>query len=270
MARLTAASVVSPSVQIILEQLDDLRISKTEFARALGVSPDYVYRILKGRVPVPYVRETLERVSEILDLDPHAFSEYREMEQALSASTRLVWQRLKELKMTREDLFQALGGRISRPYFNSILRGDQPFPGNRAFIQLFALCLDLPPTAFREFGRPQAPRWEADDVVELEERVFSLLFDKLMADRGFTKNPIALIVLDEPKVMSIFLSAAEMPSELNVILARMGELGMGLPELIRISAVPAQTLRSLFTGKIKAAKHHKDLEEIKRVLHIIK
>ena len=43
--------ILSSSVQVILEQLDELKISKTEFARQLGVSPDYVYRILKGRVP---------------------------------------------------------------------------------------------------------------------------------------------------------------------------------------------------------------------------
>src|SRR5438093_12320830 len=116
---------VSHSVRVILEQLDELDISKTEFARRLGVSPDYVYRILKGRVPFPHVRETIERMAEIVEVDPHVFAEYREMEQALSTSTRLVWQRMKELEMNREDLFQALGGRISRPYFNSILRGDQ-------------------------------------------------------------------------------------------------------------------------------------------------
>ena len=62
-----AAPLVSPSVQIILEQLDELRVSKTEFARLLGVSPDYVYRILKGRVPFPHVRETMERLEGRLD-----------------------------------------------------------------------------------------------------------------------------------------------------------------------------------------------------------
>jgi transcriptional regulator with XRE-family HTH domain len=245
MSKRAAEPKPTGSVQVIIEQLDELKISKTDFARMLGVSPDYVYRILKGRVPFPHVRETMERMAEICGLDPHVFAEYREMEQVLSTSTRLVWQRMKERRMNRDDLFNAMGGRISRPYFYSILRGDQPFPSNRAYIQLFALALDLPPTVFKEYGRGQAPRWEAEQIRELEEQFYSLIFDKMLADRGFSRHPIDLEVIDA-KVMDLFPPKEAYGPELTDVLRRMGELGMGLKELSKVSGVDAETLRKLF------------------------
>lgn len=264
----TKEPLVSPSVQTILERLDEMNMSKTEFARQLAVSPDYVYRILKGRVPFPHVRETMERMAEILDLDPHVFAEYREMEQVLSASTRLVWQRMKELGMTREDLFQAMGGRISRPYFNSILRGDQPFPSNRAYVQLFALSLQLPPGVFREYGRTQAPRWSDEEVLELEENFFNLLFDKMLGERGYAKHKLSLTILDEAILDVIFPPRSEYPQPLDEVLERMGELGMGLVELEKVSGVERATLRKIFTGKLKPKSYAKELAEIRQSLRI--
>lgn len=258
---------LSASVQVILEQLESQKLSKTEFARLLGVSPDYVYRILKGRVPFPYVRETIERISEICGLDPHVFSEYREMEQRLSPSTRLVWQRMKELGMSREDLFQALGERISRPYFNSILRGDQPFPHNRAYVHLFALALDLPPTVFREFGSLQTARWGDEEIAEVEERFFQLLFDKMLADRGYAKTPIALNVIDA-LVMGVFPPENAYDPALIEIFKRMGELNMGLPELEKISGLEPEVVRQMVTGKTDAKRHAAHVKAIREALRL--
>jgi transcriptional regulator with XRE-family HTH domain len=256
---------LSPSVQLILDRLDRLKLSKTEFARMLGVSPDYVYRILKGRVPFPYVRETIERMAEICQVDPGAFPEYREMEQMLSASTRLVWQRMKERKMSREDLFQALGGRMSRPYFNSILRGDQPFPSNRAFVQLFALALGLEPAEFKEYHRPTGDRWKAEDIHDLEVRLFNLLFDKMLAERGFASQAIALVVFDD-QVLRPFPD--RYPSELEEVLQRMGELEMGLVELEKVSSVPGADLRRLFGAKEPMCAFGHEIRDVRRALRL--
>jgi transcriptional regulator with XRE-family HTH domain len=262
---------LSGSVQVIAEQLEELKISKTDFARMLAVSPDYVYRILKGRVPFPHVRETMERMAEICGLDPHVFAEYREMEQVLSSSTRLVWQRMKERKMTREDLFQDMGGRISRPYFNSILRGDQPFPSNRAYIQLFALALDLPPTVFKEYGRGAAPRWEDEQIHELEEQFYHLLFDKMLADRGFSRHPITLSIVDE-RVMSLFPAPEAYNEVMTSVLRRMGDLGMGLKELAKVSGVESDLLRRMFHAPKEASKAKGEfasvLAEIRQALRL--
>jgi transcriptional regulator with XRE-family HTH domain len=261
----TLEPTLSPSVQLILERLDKLKLSKTEFARMLGVSPDYVYRILKGRVPFPYVRETIERMAEICQVEPATFPEYREMEQMLSASTRLVWQKMKDRRMTREDLFQALGGRMSRPYFNSILRGDQPFPSNRAFIQLFALALDLDPSEFKEYLRPVGDRWKAEEIRDLEVRLFNLLFDKMLAERGFSAHPIAFEIFDD-QVLSLFPN--KYPAELEEVLQRMGELEMGLLELEKVSSVPGESLRLLFLAKQPMSAFANDILEIRRSLRL--
>lgn len=267
MSKRAATPSLSASVQTIADQLNELAVSKTEFARLLGVSPDYVYRILKGRVPFPRVRETMERMAEILKLDPHVFAEYRELEQALSPSTRLVWQRMKELGLTRDDLFNAMGGRISRPYFNSILRGDQPFPSNRAYIQLFALALDLPPSVFKEYGRSAQARWNDDEVRAIEEQFYNLLFDKMLADQGFTKAPIRLDIL-EPVATGVFPPRDRRAPELVEILHRMGELGMGVPELEKVSGVDAPRLRTLLAAERVPDGGAADVKAIRAALRI--
>lgn len=261
----TLEPTLSPSVGLILDRLDRLKLSKTEFARLLGVSPDYVYRILKGRVPFPYVRETIERMAEICQVEPGTFPEYREMEQMLSASTRLIWQQMKDRKMSREDLFQALGGRMSRPYFNSILRGDQPFPSNRAFIQLFALALGVEPTEFKEYHRPVGERWKPDEIRDLEVRLFNLLFDRMLSERGFAKHDIRLEVFEE-QAMRLFPD--RYPPEMEEVLGRMGELEMGLQELEKVSSVPGDTLRQIFLAKLPLSHFGGDVQEIRRSLRI--
>ncbi len=258
---------LSASVQAIVEQLADQRISKTEFARLLGVSPDYVYRILKGRVPFPRVRETMERMAEILRLDAHVFAEYRELEQALSTSTRLLWHRMKELDLTRDALFTAMGGRISRPYFNSILRGDQPFPCNRAYVQLFALALDLPPAVFKEYGRAASNRWSDEEVRTLEEQFYNLLFDKMLADQGFTKAPITLAILG-PVAEHVFPTRERRSAELIEVLRRMGDLGMGVPELEKVSGVPAPSLRRLLGAEHVPGDRGAELAAVREALRL--
>jgi transcriptional regulator with XRE-family HTH domain len=241
---------LAPSVHVVLAQLKRLHMTKAELAQQMGVSQDYIYRILNGRIAFPYARETIERNS------------------ALSISARLVWQRLRELGKTREDLFQALGGRISRPYFNSILRGDQPFPTNRAYIQMFALALDLPPTAFVEFGPQQAPRWEAKDLLETEDRTYQMFFDAMMAAYGYARHPVSLTVLELPKVLAFFQPKAVYAGDLDAILARMGELGMGFRELEKVSGVPSGQLRALLSAASRTKTHQADIRQIRAALHM--
>jgi transcriptional regulator with XRE-family HTH domain len=187
------------------------------------------------------------------------------MEQMLSASTRLVWQRMKDRRMSREDLFQALGGRMSRPYFNSILRGDQPFPSNRAFIQLFALALDLDPSEFKEYNRPQGDRWKSEEIRDLEVRLFNMLFDKMLAERGFAGHDIGFSIFDA-QVLRLFPD--KYPGELEEVLQRMGELEMGLQELEKVSSIPGESLRQLFLAKKPVSAFTTEIGEIRRSLRL--
>jgi transcriptional regulator with XRE-family HTH domain len=258
----------SPSIQIILEQLKRLGLNKADLAKRLGVSQDYVYRILNGRIAFPHARETLEGIARVCEIDPYALGEYRTVDEALSVSARLIWQRMREKGLTREALYQALDGRISRPYFYSILRGDQPFPSNRAYIQLFALALELPPTAFREFGQLSAPRWAQPDIREREEAIFQLFFDKMMADHGFARHPVPFEVLDSSKVLEFFLPKVELEERLNAVLMRMGDLDMGFRELSKVCGVPGERLRLIFTHALKGEGYESDLVALERALHL--
>jgi hypothetical protein len=267
-AKSTAKNAVSTSVQIVLDQLTRLGLNKTDFARKMGVSQDYVYRILNGRTPFPRARETLERIAEICAIDAYALAEYRQRDEILSVSTRLVWERMRERGLSREDLYQAMGGRISRPYFNSILRGDQPFPSNRAYIQMFALALVLPPTVFREFGPKVPPRWTPEDVEDLEERSYQLFFDKMMADYGFAQHELAFQFLDVSKVHHFFLPQAELPTELVEVLTRMGQLGMGFRELCKICGIPRERLSLMFSVAPAGGEYGSDVEAVNRCLRM--
>ena len=264
----TQERYLSPSVQIVLEQLKKLGMTKTELAQQMGVSQDYIYRILNGRIAFPHARETIERMAGICQVDPYIFAEYREVDKNLGISARLVWQRLRETGMSRDELFQAMGGRISRPYFNSILRGDQPFPTNRAYIQLFALALKLPPSAFVEFGPKQGPRWTDKDLAEMEERTYQLFFDVMMAAYGYAPHALTPTVLDPAKVLAFFLPQSAFTGDLDRALTRMGELGMGFRELEKVSGVAPVELRALFSGETKPKKQAAVLEQILRSLHI--
>jgi transcriptional regulator with XRE-family HTH domain len=264
----SSRKVGSASVQVVLEQIKALGITKSELARRLGVSQDYIYRILNGRSPFPRARELVERLAEVCQVDPYAFGEYRHHDEALPASTRMLWERMRERGISRDDLFQALDGRISRPYFNSILRGDQPFPTNRAFIQLFALALGLPPTAFREFGPRAAPRWTPEQIAEQEERTFALFFDKMMADYGYARHPVSFQTLDAAKVRAFFLPREAVPTDIAEILARMGELDMGFKELERVSGLAREPLLALFTGVKRDKRRAADVEAIRKALRL--
>lgn len=258
----------SPSIPIILEQLKRLGLTKADLAKRLGVSQDYIYRILNGRIAFPHARETLEGMAQVCELDPYVFGEYRAVDEALSGSARLVWQRLRERGMSREVLYQAMEGRISRPYFYSILRGDQPFPTNRAYIQMFALALGLPPTVFPEFGHQVAPRWSTADLREREEGIFQLFFDKMMADYGYARHPIVLTVLSEAHVLAFFLPKQDLSTRLHAVLARMGELDMGFRELAKVSGVPADALRGMFTMADDPPDTDMHMSALERALHL--
>lgn len=258
---------VSPSVEIILKRLDELGLRKVEFARRLGVSPEYIYRILNGKVAFPGIRETLEKMSEILDLDPTLFPEYVRFQEGLSPSARLVWDRMRELRLTREDLYKKIEGRISRPYFYGILRGDHPFPINRAFIQLFATALGMQPSDFPEYSVAREHRWRTEEMHDLELKFLNLLFDKMLSDRGYSDNPIEFTLI-HPSMMSLFPKTEDYDPELITTFRRMGHWGLGVHELAKLSGVAERTLRLLFFGQITPSSVPKEMQRLHVALQL--
>lgn len=257
----------SPSVETILRRLDELGLRKVEFARRLGVSPEYIYRILNGKVAFPGIRETLEKMAEILDIDPTRFPEYVRFQEGLSPSAQKVWDRMRELRLTREDLYRKIEGRISRPYFYGILRGDHPFPTNRAFIQLFATALGMQPSDFPEYSVAREQRWRTEEMRDLELRFLNLLFDKMLSDRGYSDNPIQFNLIN-PSMMDLFSKDEDYSPELKTVFKRMGHWGLGIPELAKLSAVPERKLRLLFFGQITPSSVPAEMDRIYSALQL--
>ncbi|MOA35202.1 hypothetical protein D3C78_1566350 [compost metagenome] len=96
-------------------------------------------------------------------------------------------------------------------------------------------------------------------------RLFNLLFDKMLTERGFAKHDIAFEVFD-PQVLRLFPD--KYPSELEEVLGRMGELEMGLIELEKVSSVAGETLRQLFLGKRPVSEFAAEIAEIRRSLRL--
>jgi len=258
---------VSPSVGIILKRLDELGLRKVEFARRLGVSPEYIYRILNGKVSFPGIRETLEKMAEILAIEPTRFPEYVRFQEGLSPSALKVWDRMRELKLTREDLFKKIEGRISRPYFYGILRGDHPFPTNRAFIQLFSTALGMQPVDFPEYTVAREQRYRAEEMHDLELRFLNLLFDKMLSDAGYSDNPIQFNLLN-PEMIRMFPPLESYGSEMQEIFKRMGLWGLGIPELAKLSSVKENVLRLIFFGQVKADSMPDIIERLRSALQL--
>ena len=258
---------VSPSVGIILKRLDELGLRKVEFARRLGVSPEYIYRILNGKVSFPGIRETLEKMAEILDIEPTKFPEYVRFQEGLSPSALKVWDRMRELKLTREDLFRKIEGRISRPYFYGILRGDHPFPTNRAFIQLFSTALGMQPADFPEYTVAREQRWRAEEMHDLELRFLNLLFDKMLSDAGYSDNPIQFNLIN-PEMMRMFPAIETFEPDMHEIFRRMGLWGLGIPELAKLSGIKESVLRLLFFGQVTPGSLPEVIEKLRAALQL--
>lgn len=258
---------VSPSVEVILARLEKLGMRKVEFARRLEVSPEYIYRILNGKVAFPGIRETLEKMAEIINVEPTRFPEYVRFAEGLSPSAQKVWDRMRTLKLVRDELFRKMEGRISRPYFYGILRGDHPFPVNRAFIQLFATALGMEPTDFPEYAMARELRWRPEEMQELELRFLNLLVDKMLSDRGYSDNPIPFALLN-PDMMNLFPKDEEFEPVMRTIFKRMGHWGFGIPELAKLSGVNERTLRLLFFGQLTPSSVPAELEKISAALQL--
>ncbi|MNX95837.1 hypothetical protein D3C86_1281320 [compost metagenome] len=174
---------------------------------------------------------------------------------------------MRELRLTREDLYRKIEGRISRPYFYGILRGDHPFPTNRAFIQLFSTALGMQPSDFPEYSVAREHRWRTEEMRDLELRFLNLLFDKMLSDRGYSDNPIQFNLIN-PSMMDLFPKDEDYAPELKTIFKRMGHWGLGIPELAKLSAVPERKLRLLFFGQITPSSVPAEMERIFSALQL--
>src|SRR5438552_15160857 len=141
---------LSPSAQLLRDSLKNLNISGRELARRTGLTPDYVYRLLSGKNPFPAKRETIEKIAEIIGVEPVGFSEYRNLLRVLPESTRKLWKRLHQIGMSKKELSNRLPD-YSMNYIYQILRGHIPFPRDPRTIQQLAHAAGMSPWDFAEY-----------------------------------------------------------------------------------------------------------------------
>jgi len=69
-------SVLPESTRKVWQRLQDLGISRQEFANQVDISRTYMYEILRGDVPFPRNPEVIEKIAAALQYEPEVFDEY--------------------------------------------------------------------------------------------------------------------------------------------------------------------------------------------------
>ncbi len=69
-------SVLPDSTRKVWQRLQDLGVSRQEFANQVDISRTYMYEILRGDVPFPRNPEVIEKIATALKFEPEVFDEY--------------------------------------------------------------------------------------------------------------------------------------------------------------------------------------------------
>lgn len=69
-------SVLPESTRKIWDRLQEIGLSRQDFANQVDVSRTYMYEILRGDVPFPRNPEVIEKIANALELAPETFAEY--------------------------------------------------------------------------------------------------------------------------------------------------------------------------------------------------
>lgn len=69
-------SSLPESTRKLWSRMQELGLSRQEFAGRVDISRTYMYEILRGDVPFPRNPEVIEKIAQALDLEPETFAEY--------------------------------------------------------------------------------------------------------------------------------------------------------------------------------------------------
>ncbi len=69
-------SVLPESTRKLWNRLQELGLSRQEFANQVDISRTYMYEILRGDVPFPRNPEVVEKIAAVLEVPPETFAEY--------------------------------------------------------------------------------------------------------------------------------------------------------------------------------------------------
>lgn len=69
-------SVLPESTRKLWNRLQELGLSRQEFANQVDISRTYMYEILRGDVPFPRNPEVIEKIAAVLEVPPETFAEY--------------------------------------------------------------------------------------------------------------------------------------------------------------------------------------------------
>lgn len=258
---------MSPSVEIILDALEAKGLRKVDLARRLGVSPEYIYRILNGKVSFPGIPETLERLATILGLDPMALPEYAGYFEGMDPAVRFLWQRMRELGHTRETLYEAMKDSISRPYFYGILRGEHPITSNPRFAAPFARVLRLTPEEVTEHFNPQGTPEDAESEQQIDLSFHLLLIDHLIAARGYGP-PRKHTLISSDYLTTMFLHEEDTDERVLAMMKRMGHWGLSAQALARQAKVGERYVIDLFYGDVVPTPDDPDCKRLQAALDL--
>jgi transcriptional regulator with XRE-family HTH domain len=251
----------SPSIDILRRALELRGITRKAFVQSTGLSYEYVSRIFNSKVRFPMVRETLERFAEVAGVDPMLFPEYQQLVSALPESTRMLWDRMQELGLSRQEFANRV--EISRTYLYEILRGDVPFPRNPEIIETLSRALELPPETFTEYLAP-VEDWANRNPQAIESVFMNMLVAKMLHARGYWQGEAPTALSDS--MLSIFPADARFAPGVRELFREMGSRRLGVTALATMAGVAQSELRLILLGQVDPEDLTETYHRVRQVL----
>lgn len=254
----------SPSVTILKQKIKELKMNNTSFSKAVGMSREYISKVLNYKQPFPKKRETLEKLAKVCGIDPHEFSEYSILEKNLSESTLKLWKQMSKLGISRKELAEKLKGQIDKTHLYGILNGELRFPQHIVLIERLAKSVNLNPTVFKEYKTALLKKKDNKADNKIVTTFINMLFDKMMISKGYCDSERPLPRIPE-FMMDLFLDDKEYDPKVKELFKLMGEKRMNITTLSKKAKVSEDDLRLLVFGRIKPEKANKLIDSVMKI-----
>lgn len=179
------------TIALIQDRMRERDLRTQDLARAVQLSEGFLRAVLAGRKRLPYRLDTLERIAEVLGIQPDQLDGYRQLTATLTPDVVRIRNRMKALGMTPDELHDQLAGTVQLPYLKALLTGGYKLPRRSPIRTRLEAVLDLDLTA----GQPRESltSGEADKLRSLELRYLACLVDAVILTHGTDRKPSGLL-----------------------------------------------------------------------------
>lgn len=145
---------MNKSSRMVADFLEEMGLSKKDFAEMIGVTLSYVYTLVDENIPFSTRTTTLERVATVLGIIPKEFPEYKVAEEpkTIDLGVQFLIEQQKKLGITNLQLIKKFP-RAKRLDIVDLLRGAKPLPLDWNILSAITRSLELPVKSIYPYWR---------------------------------------------------------------------------------------------------------------------